>query len=156
MAVDFITTKHPVAFPSRVKSGRCGNTFDVQLKDDMLENGNLVGLGEYIKLGTYKEAAATTFTGIIREKSSRGNWYVEVQDPGDSFLVYRSPESPFDAPERLKAESAYYISKAEDKMTKVYELAKYDMFELSDDGFDGEPEEGKTVTVANKRLVVNA
>lgn len=153
MAVDFNTTKHPVAFPSRIKSGHCGHTFDVALKDDMLENGNLVALGDYIKLGTYKEAAATTFQGIVREKSARGNWYVEVVNPGNSLFVFNAPISPYDLTE-LKDESVFYISKAKDQMAKAYELAKWDIFEVSEDGFDGDVEEGASVTVANKRLKV--
>lgn len=155
--VDFITTKHPVAFPSKVKSGICGHVFDVELKDDTLDNGTLIGLGDYIKLGTYKEAAATTFEGIIREKTSRSSatktyHYIEVVNPGDSYFVSNSPESPFDGPGRLRAESAYYIAKPE--MAKAYELAKKDMFEVSDDAIDGEIAEGAKVTVANKRIKV--
>lgn len=153
MAVDFNTTKHPVAFPSRVKSGHCGHTFDIALKDDMLENGNLVALGDYIKLGTYKEAAATTFQGVVREKSARGHWYVEVVNPGNALFVFNAPISPYDLT-ALKDESCFYIDKVTDKMAKGYELSKFDIFEVSEDGFDGDVSEGVTVTVADKRLKV--
>lgn len=153
--VDFNTTKHPVAFPSNVKSGICGHVFDIELKDDSLENGNLIGIGDYITLGTYKEGTATTFVGHIKEKSARGGYYIQVDDPGDAYFVFVAPKSVYDIRE-LKEESAFYISKANGEMAKAYELAKWDIVEVSADGIDGEIEVGAKVTVADKRFKVTA
>ena len=52
----------------------------------------------------------------------------------------------------FKNEKRFY--NAAGATVRGYELAVGDVFELSAEGFDGTPEAGKTVTVANKKLVV--
>lgn len=154
--VDVNTTKHAVAFVSNVKSGICGHVFDIELVDDALDNGSLIGAGDYIKLGTYKQGAAgANFEGTIVEKSARGYWYVQIDNPDDTLFVCNAPISPYDA-YALRQESSYYISKAANEMAKGYELAKYDIVEVSDLAFTGTPEVGKKVTAANKKFVVQA
>ena len=154
--VDFQTTKHAVAFVSNVKSAISGHVFDIELVDDTLENGSLIGVGDYIKLGTYKQGeAGANFSGTIVEKSARGNWYVQIDNPDDTLFVMNAPISPYDL-KQLRQESSYYISKANNEMAKGYELAKWDIVEVSDLAFDGTPQVGKTVKAANKKFQVQA
>lgn len=153
--VDLNTTTHARAFVSNVKSAISGHVFDIQLVSDTLENGNLIGIGDYVKLGTYKEGVATKFEGTIVEKSARGDWYVQVDDPGNAYFVLNAAISPYDQRE-LRQEKSYYISKAKNEMAKAYELAKWDIVEVSAEGFVGTPEKGKKVKVANKKFAVQA
>lgn len=153
--VDLNTTTHARAFVSNVKSAISGHVFDIQLVSDTLENGNLIGIGDYVKLGTYKEGTATKFEGTIVEKSARGDWYVQVDDPGDAYFVMNAPVDPYGLP-LTRGEKNHYISKAKNEMAKAYELAKWDIVEVSAEGFVGTPEVGKAVKVSNKKFAVQA
>ncbi len=151
MAIAFEVKKHAVSFPSRIVAAYGGgHIYDIELTTDA-DNGNLVGRGDYIKLGTYKEAAAPTFAGKIVEKAANGNWYVEVTAATEALLVHMPTISPY--PEKaLSVENVFYNKKGD--VVKAYSLVKGDIFEVSDEGFDGTPAVGKTVSVASKKLKV--
>ena len=55
------------------------------------DNGNLIARGDWVSLDLYKEAAVTTFEGVVQEQAANGNWYVEVTNPGDALFVYQQP-----------------------------------------------------------------
>ena len=160
MAVKYtIGGPYAVCFPTKIRSGNCGHVLNLTLQQD-LENGTIRSAGQWIELDNYKDAApasgngAAVFQGIIREKSARGNWYVEVTADTTDLLVYQEP---------VIAESNYgkkwiseknWINEKGD-VVRAYTLCKYDIFEVSAEAFSGTPDAGKTVTAnAAGKLVV--
>ena len=144
---------HAVSYPSKIKSQNVGHIFNIQLETDT-DNGTIVGRGNWLGLDLYEEAVASGFEGVIREKAANGNWYVEVTkcDPTTSLYVYMPPFIEEEWTKTLKNEKRWF--NAAGSTARGYELAVGDVFELSVEGFDGTPEADKTVTVANKKLVV--
>ena len=152
MAIKYSIEKHAVAFPSKLLAQNGGkHIYNVELATDT-DNGNLVARGAFIDLDLYEEAAATTFEGVIQKKAANGNWYVEVKNPGDALFVYMQAFIAEEWTNKFKKESNFYNAAGE--TVRAYELAVGDVFEVSAEGFNGTPEAGKTVSVANKKLVV--
>lgn len=160
MAVKYtIGGPYAVCFPTKIRSGNCGHVLNLTLQQD-LENGTIRSAGQWIELDNYKDAApasgngAAVFQGVIRGKSARGNWYVEVTADTTDLLVYQEP---------VIAESNYgkkwvseknWINEQGD-VVRAYTLCKYDIFEVSAEAFSGTPAAKKTVTAnAAGKLVV--
>ena len=153
MAFDIATNKHTVAFPSKVAaSAGSPHIYDIHLASDT-DNGSFVGRGDYISLGTYEEADAPDFAGTIVEQASNGNWYVEVTDDTEALFVYQSVVSPY-VEKKFQVESLFYNEEGD--TVKAYSLIKGDILEISEEGFDGTPAVGNTVSVSNKILAVAA
>lgn len=148
------TFTHNEAFPSRLLAANGGgHIFDIELTADH-DNGVLVGRGDYIKLGTYKEAAAPTFAGKIVEQAANGNWYVEVTDATEALWILMPEISSYEAiPQTLDPKA--WVNKKGD-VVKGYSLVKGDIFEMSVEGFQGEPAVGKAVSFADGKYVVAA
>ena len=152
--IKYSIEKHAVAFPSKLLAQNGGkHIYNIELATDT-DNGNLVARGAFIDLDTYEEAAVKTFEGVIQKQAANGNWYVEVVNPGDALLVYMQAFIAEDWTNKWKKESNFY--NAADEIVRGYELAVGDVFEVSAEGFSGTPEAGKSVSVANKKLVVAA
>ena len=143
---------HNEAFPSKLLAANGGgHIYDITLTADH-DNGVLVGRGDYIKLGTYEETTAPdTFAGIIREQAANGNWYVEVTAATEALWILMPEISPYGI-KILEDPKAWY--NAEGDTVKGYSLTKGDIFEMSDEGFDGDPAVNKTVTFADGKYVV--
>lgn len=145
---------HAVAFPSKMLASTYGaHILNVQLSADC-DNGALVGVGAFIDLDLYEEAAATTFEGKIQKQAANGNWYVEVVDPGDAYFVYMQPFIEEEFTKSFKNEKRFYNASGD--VVRAYQLCKHDVFEVSAEGFTGTPEAGKAVSVEAKKLKVNA
>jgi len=150
--IAFVFT-HNEAFPSRLLAANGGgHIFDIELTADH-DNGELVGRGDYIKLGTYKEAAAPTFAGKIVEQAANGNWYVEVTEATEALWILMPEITPYDIPQTENPKA--WVNKTGD-VVKGYSLVKGDIFEMSNEGFQGEPAVGKAVSFANGKYVVAA
>ena len=150
--IAFVFT-HNEAFPSRLLAANGGgHIFDIELTADH-DNGELVGRGDYIKLGTYKEAAAPTFAGKIVEQAANGNWYVEVTEATEALWILMPEITPYDIPQTENPKA--WVNKTGD-VVKGYSLVKGDIFEMSNEGFQGEPVVGKTVSFADGKYVVAA
>ena len=150
--IAFVFT-HNEAFPSRLLAANGGgHIFDIELTADH-DNGELVGRGDYIKLGTYKEAAAPTFAGKIVEQAANGNWYVEVTEATEALWILMPEITPYDIPQTENPKA--WVNKTGD-VVKGYSLVKGDIFEMSNEGFQGEPAVGKAVSFANGEYVVAA
>lgn len=150
--IKYEIAKHAVAFPSKLLAQTYGkHIYNIELATDT-DNGNLVSKGDFKDLDLYEEAAVTTFEGVIRKQAANGNWYVEVTDPGDALFVYMQTFIAEEWTNKFKKESNFYNAAGE--VVRGYELAVGDVFEVSEEGFTGTPEAGKTVTVAAKKLVV--
>lgn len=152
MAIKYEIEKHAICFPSKLLAQTYGaHILNVQLTDSC-DNGNLIGIGDFVDLDLYEEATATTFEGVIQKKAANGNFYVEVVNPGDSYLVYMQPFIAEEWTNKFKKESNFYNAAGD--VVRAYQLCKHDVFEVSAEGFTGTPEAGKTVSVADKKLVV--
>jgi len=150
--IAFVFT-HNEAFPSRLLAANGGgHIFDIELTADH-DNGELVGRGDYIKLGTYKEAAAPTFAGKIVEQAANGNWYVEVTAATEALWILMPEITPYDIPQTENPKA--WVNKTGD-VVKGYSLVKGDIFEMSVEGFQGTPAVGKTVSFADGKYVVAA
>lgn len=144
--------KHAVAFPSKLLAQTYGkHIYNIELASDT-DNGNLVARGDFLDLDLYAEAEVTEFAGIIRKQAANGNWYVEVVTPGDALFVYMQAFIAEDWTNTFKKESNFFNAAGE--TVRGYELAVGDVFEVSAEGFDGEPVEGATVSVVDKKLQV--
>lgn len=152
MAIKYAIDEHAVAWPSKLVAQNGGeHIYNIELATDT-DNGNLVARGDFIDLDSYKEAAVTTFEGVIQKQAANGNWYVEVVDPGDALFVYMQPFIAEDWTNKWKAERNFYNLAGD--MVRGYALHKGDVFEVSDLGFTGTPTAGAAVSVTDKKLVV--
>lgn len=152
MAIKYSIEKHAVAFPSKLVAQNGGeHIYNITLTSDT-DNGNLVARGDFEDLDRYTEAAVTKFEGKIQKQAANGNWYVEVVDPGDALFVYMQAFIAEDWTNTWKKESNFYNAKGD--VVRGYALHKGDVFEVSVEGFDGQPAEKATVTCENKKLKI--
>ena len=148
--IAFVFT-HNEAFPSRLLAANGGgHIFDIELTADH-DNGELVGRGDYIKLGTYKETTAPTLAGKIVEQAANGNWYVEVTAATEALWILMPEITPYDIPQTQNPKA--WVNKTGD-VVKGYSLVKGDIFEMSAEGFQGTPVVGKAVSFASGKYVV--
>ena len=161
MAIKFTIEKHHVCFPTKVLSGQVGRTLNMVIKTDT-DNGTVVGKGAYVSFDQYETAAApSTFEGEILEQAADGNWYVEVKkiDVNEpAILIYEVPviaEQNYDS--RFKALSNFFneASSTRTKTVRGYVLNVTDVYELSEDAFEGTPEKGKKVTINDQKHKVS-
>ena len=154
MAIRYEIEKHAVAFPSKLLAQNGGkHIYNVVLSTDT-DNGNLIARGEWDSLDLYKEAAVTTFEGVVREQAANGNWYLEVTDPGDALFVYQQPVIAEEWTNTFKKTSNFFNA-AGDRV-RSYELAVGDVFEVSAEGFSKVPTKGaKIQSVTDKKMVLN-
>lgn len=152
MATGFMKfTKHAVAGSSKLKATVSGHIYNIKATED-IDNGCIVGKGDYVASEYYAEGTATTFTGKIIEKASNGNFYVEVETASNAYLVLTSPVIYEQYTKRMQDESNFY-NEAGDLM-RCYELVPGDIFELSAEGFTDTPVKGASVSVEDKKVKV--
>lgn len=165
MAVKYtIAGPYTVCFPTKLRAASCGHILNLTLQQD-LENGTIRSAGDWIELDNYEDAApasgngAAVFQGVIRGKSARGNYYVEVTADTTDLLVYQEPvpaETNFTKP--FTVESAWINEEGD--VVRAYTLCKYDIFEVSKEAFTTTPTAasiGKPVTAnANGKLVIGS
>ena len=149
--IAFVFT-HNEAFPSRLLAANGGgHIFDIELTADH-DNGELVGRGDYIKLGTYKETTAPALAGKSVEQAANGNWYVEVTAATEALWILMPEITPYDTIPQTQNPKAW-VNKEGD-VVKGYSLVKGDIFEMSAEGFQGTPAVGATVSFADGKYVV--
>ena len=144
---------HTVAYPSKTLCANGGShIYNIELSADC-DNGAIVKKGDFIDLDLYEEAAASTMTGIIQKQAANKNWYVEITaNPDHELFVYMPAFIAEEWTKTLKDEKRFFNAAGD--VVRGYDLAVGDVVEVSAEGFDGTPEAGKTVTVANKKFVV--
>lgn len=139
-------TKHAVAGSTRLLATNYGkHIFSVKITEDM-DNGCIIGVGDFHAMEYYDQAAAGTFTGKIVGQASNGNYYVEVATVDDStVLVLTTPLLYEEWTKELQEEWQFFNANGD--IVRAYGLAPHDVFELSAEGFDGDPVVGRGVTV---------
>lgn len=152
MAIKYTVEEHAVAFVTKMLASTYGkHIYNIELTADR-DNGNVVAKGDFIELDLYKDKASTDVAGVILDQAANGNWYVEVTEPGDGLLVYQVPLNYHESPRDLSSIKTFYNEKGD--VVRGYEMAKGDVIELSAKAFDGTPEKGKTLTVADYKWKV--
>ena len=143
--------KHAVAGSSKLKATTDGHIYNILIEED-LDNGSIVAKGDYVKPEVYKAKDSTGFSGVILDKAANGNWYVEVKEAGDAVLLLNVSLIYEEYTTALQHESNFYNAAGD--IVRGYELYAGDIFELSAEGFEGEPVKGASVTVVDKKVTV--
>lgn len=151
--VDLLTTKHVVMFPTKIAAASGSpHQWDIIITANT-DNGALCTLGSYVSFENYTAGAApAAFRGKILEKGANGGWYIQVTAAADAIILYNSPVSPY-GEKLLQGEELFYNGKDEGPV-RGYQLINTDVFEISENGFDGTPEAGKVVSYADGKYVV--
>lgn len=140
MAQNFISfaKKHAVAGSSRLAATTATGgegIQDIKITAD-LDNGTIIGKGANISGQVYAMAAVTKFAGkTLEEKAANGNYYVEVTEAENAYLVLTTPVTYYDYTAQMRAESTFYNANGD--IVRAYPLQVGDIFELSAEGFDG-------------------
>lgn len=158
MATSFLKfdKKYAVAGSSKLKATDVGHIYNIVAVDNILENGTIIGKGDYVKPETYKQAAAPGgFTAKVLDVAANGNYYVEVTASEGALLVLQVPNIYEDYTTRMQHESNFFNQK--DDIVRAYELYVGDVFELSKEGFTGDFAKGDAVVVdsGTKKLKKN-
>lgn len=152
MAIKYAIEQHHVCFPTKVLSEKLGRTLNMVIKTDT-DNGTVCGKGKYVSFDQYETAnAPTEFEGEILEQAADGNWYVEVKkiNPNEPAILIREvPVIAESYNSEFTKESNFYnhATATDTKSVLGYVLGVTDVYELSEDAFDGVPEAGKKVTI---------
>lgn len=161
MALHYEISKHHVAFPTKVLSERVGRVLNMIISEDT-DNGTVCGKGAYVSFDQYKVAdVPSAFEGEILEKAADGNWYVEVKkiDPNaPAILIYEAPIIAENYNSKFTS-VANFFNEASPERTKTvrgFVLGVTDVYELSEDAFEGTPVAGKKVTINGQKHVVGA
>lgn len=145
-------TKHAVAGSSRLLATNGGaHIYSVKIDED-LDNGSILAKDAWLAPEYYSAKDSKGFAGVIVEQAANGNWYVEVTEPGDALLVLQVPMIYEEYTTQCQHESNFYNEAGD--IVRCYELVKGDIFELSAEGFNGDPVKGATVSVTNKQVTV--
>lgn len=153
MAVNFFNfTEHAVAGQTNLLGTDGGAHVRNIVATADIDNGCIVGKGDWIGMETYAEAAAGAFTGKILGQAANDNWYVEVESATNCWFVLTVPTIYEDYAKKFQEEKNFYNASGD--IMRCYELKPYDVFELSEVGFTGTPAAGKAVSVENKKLKV--
>lgn len=152
MATNFFNfSKHAVAGSSKLKATVAGHIYSVKIDED-LDNGSILAKDAWLAPEYYSAKDSTGFAGVIVEQAANGNWYVEVTEPGDALLVLQVPMIYEEYTTQCQHESNFYNEAGD--IVRCYELVKGDIFELSAEGFNGDPAKGATVSVTKKQVTV--
>lgn len=159
MALRYSIEKHHVCFPTKVLSERVGRTLNMVIKEDT-DNGTVCGKGAYVSFDQYEVAEAPAeFEGEILEQAADGNWYVEVKkiNPIEpAVLIYEVPIIAENYNSKFTS-TANFFNEATAERTKTvrgFVLGVTDIYELSEDAFEGKPVAGAKVTISGQKHVV--
>lgn len=159
MSLRYEIEKHHVCFPTKVLSERVGRVLNMVISEDT-DNGTVCGKGSYVSFDQYKVAdVPTAFEGEILEKAADGNWYVEVKkiDPNaPAILIYEVPEIAENYNTKFTSVANFFnaASPERTKTVRGFVLGVTDVYELSEDAFEGTPVAGKKVTINGQKHVV--
>lgn len=139
---------HAVAGSSKLLATNGGkHIFNILVSSTTLDNGRIIGKGNYVRPEVYAEGAASnTFAGKVIGKAANGNYYVEVTAVADGDLLVLQVPTIYENYTTVLGSEKYFYNEAGD-IVRCYELAVGDIFELSAEGFTGTIAVGDAVTV---------
>lgn len=144
---------HAVAGSTRLKATTAGHIYNIEAAAD-IDNGCIVGKGEFLRPEVYAEAAASAeFAGKIIGQAANGNWYVEVTACAEGDCLVLTVPMIYEAFVTENQDEANFYNEKGD-ILRCYELYVGDVFELSEAGFSGAPVVGKAVSVAAKKITL--
>lgn len=151
--VDMNTTKHVVMFPTKIAAASGSpHQWDITISANT-DNGTLCTLGNYVSFENFTAGAAPqAFAAKVLEKSPNGNWWIQVTNAAGAIVLYNSPVSPY-GEKMLQKEECFYNGKDEGPV-RGYALIDTDVYELSENAFNGIPVEGKALSYASGKYVV--
>lgn len=145
MAISYNVEKHTVCNPGSLIASNYGrHIVSLEITDDT-DNGRIVKVGKMKSLDLFEIEDATAIDAYVALKGADGLWLVVVNDPKDTCLIYNKPLINEESPRRLTLESNFY-NDPEDGAVRGYVLDNYDRFWLSEEGFEGTPTVGATIT----------
>ena len=155
MAIKYVISQFPTAFPTKCLASKyAAHILNIELTEDAW-NGKMIAKGDYKSLDLYSEGlvAPTEFKGKVLEKAPNGQWYVEVEDATDVYMVYNTPLIEEEYSNTFKKETNFFVPAGE--VARAYTLCKNDVIALSEDNFDGTPTKGAAITgVSGGKLTV--
>ena len=144
--------QHATAYPSMMLAVNGGKHMYSLLLDKDTDNGQVVAKDKWQGHQYYSVKDSTDVEGVILDQAQNGNWYVEITNPGDGIFVYQVPMIAEEWTNTFKKESNFYNEAGD--IVRGYEMAKGDIVEVSELGFEGTPVKGAAVTVANRKFSV--
>ncbi len=152
MAYQITYAKHGVADPSRLAATTGGaHIYDLQATADR-DNGSIVGVGDFVAGQTFKEADATTFTGVITGTAANGNIIITVLTAVNAFLVASVPMIHDQSSYEAQDEANFYNAKGD--LMRAYQLIPYDQFAVSASAISGTVADGASVKVTSKKITI--
>lgn len=148
---------HAYCFPTKIGAGGNGSEhiLNIVLTADA-DNGSIVttSADSYVSFDQYtEEAAPADYEAKIVDVAADGNFYVQVVNPADAILICEVIDNPYtNYDSRFTDDKLFY--NAEGDVVRGYVLHKFDIYELSEEGFEGTPEVGKTVKITGRKHVV--
>lgn len=156
MAIKYSVDQHTIASPDGLIAQNYGEHM-VSLKiEEPTDNGRIVKVGKMVSLDLYEVEEATEIDAYVFGKNPNGTWLVVVNGVKDDLtaLIYQKPLINEESPRKLTS-IANFFNDPEDGAVRGYILHALDRFSLSEDGFEGTPEAGATITsIANGKLVI--
>lgn len=127
--------------------------------DGYVDNGTIVKIGKMISLDQWDCELATTIDAYIPLKGVDGRWLVVINSTEDdsTALIYQKPLINEESPRALTL-LKNFTNDPVDGPVRAYILHTNDRFWLDENGFDGEPSVGATISSisADGKLVVTA
>lgn len=152
MTIKYTIEKHGVAYPTKMLASNGGaHIFNLEC-DKPIDNGMIVAKGDWKGMEYYGVKDATGVTGVVLEKSARGNWYVEIENPADGLMIYMPPLIENTSSHTINKECNFFNNKGE--IVSGFQLCKGDIVEVSVELFDKAPTAKKTLTLENRKWKV--
>lgn len=148
MAINIQIAKHAVAFPTNVLAKKnAKHTLNIELTKDH-DNGQFVGIGEFVSLDLYKEGAVPNdFKAVVLGQAKNGRWYVGVRSENNNVVFIYDPEIMAESNYGKKfADPANFYHETGEVVTGIIP-AMYDTVEVSDKGFVGTPKKDAELTL---------
>lgn len=155
MAIKFNVEKFPVAKQGSLL-GSFGGEHMVSLNiTEDTPNGYICKIGKMSALDLFDVEEAGTLTGYIAMRGADGTYLfvVETTDPLNAVVI-SEPLIDYESPRSLTLESNFYNDPA-DGPARGYQLHPVDRWWVSEDGFNGTPTVGATITgVTDGKLTI--
>lgn len=152
MAIKYAIETQGYAYPTKVLSSRVGHNVNVVLTTDS-PNGAVVGVGDYVSFDQYKETTAPAgFKAKIIDKAADGNFYVQVTEVdvnAPAVLIYETPTIAENYNTKFTSNKNFYSEAG--KTVHGLVLTVLDVYELSEELFEGTPEVGKEVEINGRK-----
>ena len=135
-------------------------SLDISEETDGIDNGRIVHVTKMtdLDLWEYEDASDELSAYIVMQHPVSKLWLMVVDSVKDDKLafIYQKPLIAEESPRQLTNEENFY-NVPEDGPVRGYIMHALDRYWISDNGFDGKPSKGATITsIRNGKPVVTA